>query len=159
MSSDIPALIPFSQTNHQLLSLQDPMEQLNPELMCSVIENSQPDLSLRKCLSFLSTWTGSSASELVIQSTAEGIMLQCHMKYYTEEMKIHWLHKYAHSPSRERKFLNRVMEIAMEMRYACSLTPPSMTAALHVNTIWRFLSIIVLFYCAAWENDYWTMGN
>lgn len=36
---------------------------------------------------------GPSASELSIQCTAEGIMLQCHMKYYTQEMKIHWKHK------------------------------------------------------------------
>uniref|UniRef100_A0A8C9RRS4 Myomesin 2 n=1 Tax=Scleropages formosus TaxID=113540 RepID=A0A8C9RRS4_SCLFO len=37
---------------------------------------------------------GSSAAELVIQCTAEGIRLQCSMKYYTEEMRIHWFHKY-----------------------------------------------------------------
>ncbi|TRY90323.1 hypothetical protein DNTS_018623, partial [Danionella cerebrum] len=41
----------------------------------------------------LSRVSGSSASELTIQCTAEGIMLQCHMKYYTEEMKIHWKQK------------------------------------------------------------------
>uniref|UniRef100_A0A8C9WD81 Myomesin 2 n=1 Tax=Scleropages formosus TaxID=113540 RepID=A0A8C9WD81_SCLFO len=35
---------------------------------------------------------GSSAAELVIQCTAEGIRLQCSMKYYTEEMRIHWFH-------------------------------------------------------------------
>ncbi|XP_023684878.1 myomesin-2 isoform X1 [Paramormyrops kingsleyae] len=36
---------------------------------------------------------GSSAGDLAIQCTAEGIRLQCHMKYYTEEMKIQWSHK------------------------------------------------------------------
>uniref|UniRef100_A0A8C7SV18 Myomesin 2 n=1 Tax=Oncorhynchus mykiss TaxID=8022 RepID=A0A8C7SV18_ONCMY len=43
---------------------------------------------------------GSSATELAIHCTATGIQLQCHMKYYTEEMKIHWLHverKLSHS--------------------------------------------------------------
>uniref|UniRef100_A0A8C8FFY4 Myomesin 2a n=1 Tax=Oncorhynchus tshawytscha TaxID=74940 RepID=A0A8C8FFY4_ONCTS len=37
---------------------------------------------------------------LAIHCTATGIQLQCHMKYYTEEMKIHWLHverKLSHS--------------------------------------------------------------
>ncbi|XP_061084422.1 myomesin-2 isoform X2 [Conger conger] len=33
---------------------------------------------------------GSSAGDLVIQCTAEGIRLQCLMKYYTEEMNIRW---------------------------------------------------------------------
>uniref|UniRef100_A0A3P8YV84 Myomesin 2a n=1 Tax=Esox lucius TaxID=8010 RepID=A0A3P8YV84_ESOLU len=44
--------------------------------------------------------TGSSAAELGIHCTATGIQLHCHMKYYTEEMKIHWLHtdsKLSHS--------------------------------------------------------------
>ncbi|XP_051507446.1 myomesin-2-like isoform X1 [Myxocyprinus asiaticus] len=41
----------------------------------------------------LSRISGSSAAELSIQCTAEGIMLQCHMKYYTEEMKIQWKQK------------------------------------------------------------------
>uniref|UniRef100_A0A674F4D5 Myomesin 2 n=1 Tax=Salmo trutta TaxID=8032 RepID=A0A674F4D5_SALTR len=43
---------------------------------------------------------GSSAAELAIHCTATGIQLHCHMKYYTEEMKIHWLHaesKLSHS--------------------------------------------------------------
>ncbi|XP_018604826.2 myomesin-2 isoform X2 [Scleropages formosus] len=40
----------------------------------------------------LSRIAGSSAAELVIQCTAEGIRLQCSMKYYTEEMRIHWFH-------------------------------------------------------------------
>ncbi|KAI5108533.1 myomesin-2, partial [Silurus meridionalis] len=53
-------------------------------------------------ISQLSRIAGSSASELVIQSTAEGIMLQCHMKYYTEEMKINWLHKEKKITSSER---------------------------------------------------------
>ncbi|XP_036812142.1 myomesin-2 isoform X1 [Oncorhynchus mykiss] len=48
----------------------------------------------------LSKLAGSSATELAIHCTATGIQLQCHMKYYTEEMKIHWLHverKLSHS--------------------------------------------------------------
>uniref|UniRef100_A0A672TCR1 Myomesin-2-like n=1 Tax=Sinocyclocheilus grahami TaxID=75366 RepID=A0A672TCR1_SINGR len=48
------------------------------------------------------TWTGSTASELSIQCTAEGIMLQCHMKYYTEEMKIHWKQKDSKISASER---------------------------------------------------------
>uniref|UniRef100_A0A668AQ48 Myomesin 2 n=1 Tax=Myripristis murdjan TaxID=586833 RepID=A0A668AQ48_9TELE len=35
---------------------------------------------------------GSSAADLVISCTATGIQLQCHMKYYTSEMNITWLH-------------------------------------------------------------------
>uniref|UniRef100_A0A8C1D0M8 Myomesin 2 n=1 Tax=Cyprinus carpio carpio TaxID=630221 RepID=A0A8C1D0M8_CYPCA len=46
--------------------------------------------------------SGSSASELSIQCTAEGIMLQCHMKYYTEEMKIHWKQKDSKIAASER---------------------------------------------------------
>uniref|UniRef100_A0A8C2WV73 Myomesin 2 n=1 Tax=Cyclopterus lumpus TaxID=8103 RepID=A0A8C2WV73_CYCLU len=34
---------------------------------------------------------GASAAELVINCTATGIQLQCHMKYYTSEMNISWL--------------------------------------------------------------------
>ncbi|XP_062375018.1 myomesin-2 [Sardina pilchardus] len=41
----------------------------------------------------LTRLAGSSAAELNVHSTAEGIMLQCHMKYFTEEMKIQWLQK------------------------------------------------------------------
>uniref|UniRef100_A0A8C1K6W2 Myomesin 2 n=1 Tax=Cyprinus carpio TaxID=7962 RepID=A0A8C1K6W2_CYPCA len=48
------------------------------------------------------TWIGSSAAELSIQCTAEGIMLQCHMKYYTEEMKIHWKQKDSKISASER---------------------------------------------------------
>lgn len=35
---------------------------------------------------------GASAADLVINSTATGIQLQCHMKYYTSEMNITWYH-------------------------------------------------------------------
>ncbi|KAJ8013716.1 hypothetical protein DPEC_G00032670 [Dallia pectoralis] len=48
----------------------------------------------------LSKLAGSSAAELGIHCTATGIQIHCHMKYYTEEMKIHWLHmdrKLSHS--------------------------------------------------------------
>ncbi|XP_056134518.1 M-protein, striated muscle [Lampris incognitus] len=43
---------------------------------------------------------GASAAELVINCTATGIQLQCHMKYYTSEMNITWMHgesKLSHS--------------------------------------------------------------
>uniref|UniRef100_A0A8C2DDD9 Myomesin 2 n=1 Tax=Cyprinus carpio TaxID=7962 RepID=A0A8C2DDD9_CYPCA len=50
----------------------------------------------------LSRIAGSSAAELSIQCTAEGIMLQCHMKYYTEEMKIHWKQKDSKISASER---------------------------------------------------------
>ncbi|KAM9477063.1 myomesin-2 isoform 1-T2 [Clarias gariepinus] len=59
-------------------------------------DESQVDISGKafdNIITELSRIAGSSASELVIQCTAEGIMLQCHMKYYTEEMKIQWLQK------------------------------------------------------------------
>uniref|UniRef100_A0A8C2WUA0 Myomesin 2 n=1 Tax=Cyclopterus lumpus TaxID=8103 RepID=A0A8C2WUA0_CYCLU len=36
-----------------------------------------------------------SAAELVINCTATGIQLQCHMKYYTSEMNISWCHREA----------------------------------------------------------------
>ncbi|KAL7877440.1 hypothetical protein SRHO_G00040830 [Serrasalmus rhombeus] len=38
----------------------------------------------------LSRIAGPSAQDLVIHCTSEGIMIQCHMKYYTDEMKITW---------------------------------------------------------------------
>ncbi|XP_059374107.1 myomesin-2-like [Carassius carassius] len=50
----------------------------------------------------LSRIAGSSAAELSIQCTAEGIMLQCNMKYYTEEMKIHWKQKDSKISASER---------------------------------------------------------
>uniref|UniRef100_A0AAQ4RQ10 Myomesin 2a n=1 Tax=Gasterosteus aculeatus aculeatus TaxID=481459 RepID=A0AAQ4RQ10_GASAC len=43
---------------------------------------------------------GSSAAELVINCTATGIQMQCHMKYFTSEMNITWCHgeaKLSHS--------------------------------------------------------------
>ncbi|XP_056617305.1 myomesin-2 [Triplophysa dalaica] len=46
--------------------------------------------------------SGSSAAELSVQCTAEGIMLQCHMKYYTQEMNIHWKHKESKISASER---------------------------------------------------------
>ncbi|KAI3377828.1 hypothetical protein L3Q82_008967, partial [Scortum barcoo] len=48
----------------------------------------------------ISQLAGASAAELVINCTATGIQLQCHMKYYTSEMNITWCHgetKLAHS--------------------------------------------------------------
>uniref|UniRef100_A0A8C4F4L6 Myomesin 2a n=1 Tax=Dicentrarchus labrax TaxID=13489 RepID=A0A8C4F4L6_DICLA len=40
----------------------------------------------------ISQLAGASAAELVINCTATGIQLQCHMKYYTSEMNITWYH-------------------------------------------------------------------
>ncbi|CAB1338542.1 unnamed protein product [Coregonus sp. 'balchen'] len=66
-------------------------------------DQSQIDISghaFDEIIDKLSKLAGSSAAELAIHSTATGIQLQCHMKYYTEEMKIHWLHvdsKLSHS--------------------------------------------------------------
>ncbi|XP_068173669.1 myomesin-2 isoform X2 [Antennarius striatus] len=48
----------------------------------------------------ISQLAGASAAELVINCTATGIQLQCHMKYYTSEMNICWYHgetKLSHS--------------------------------------------------------------
>ncbi|XP_074469507.1 myomesin-2 isoform X3 [Sebastes fasciatus] len=48
----------------------------------------------------ISQLAGASAAELVINCTATGIQLQCHMKYYTSEMNISWSHsesKLSHS--------------------------------------------------------------
>ncbi|TNN55141.1 Myomesin-2 [Liparis tanakae] len=41
----------------------------------------------------ISQLSGASAAELVINCTATGIQLQCHMKYYTSEMNISWCHR------------------------------------------------------------------
>ncbi|XP_058242664.1 myomesin-2 [Hemibagrus wyckioides] len=68
-------------------------------------DESQVDISGKvfdNIINDLSRIAGSSASELVIQCTAEGIMLQCHMKYYTEEMKIHWMQKATKITASER---------------------------------------------------------
>ncbi|KAF5904978.1 myomesin-2, partial [Clarias magur] len=68
-------------------------------------DESQVDISGKafdNIITELSRIAGSSASELVIQCTAEGIMLQCHMKYYTEEMKIQWLQKNAKIAASEK---------------------------------------------------------
>ncbi|XP_031434542.1 myomesin-2 isoform X1 [Clupea harengus] len=46
-----------------------------------------------KIINDLTRLAGSAAAEVAVHSTTEGIMLQCHMKYYTEEMKVQWLQK------------------------------------------------------------------
>uniref|UniRef100_A0A8C7LJC1 Myomesin 2 n=1 Tax=Oncorhynchus kisutch TaxID=8019 RepID=A0A8C7LJC1_ONCKI len=77
-------------------------------LICKVIKHSPKRRIEHLCqhmytkgrLGFPFHSPGSSATELAIHCTATGIQLQCHMKYYTEEMKIHWLHverKLSHS--------------------------------------------------------------
>ncbi|XP_031419453.1 M-protein, striated muscle isoform X2 [Clupea harengus] len=55
---------------------------------------------------------GSSASELVLQCTPEGIRLQCYMKYFTEEMKSHWFHKDAKIASSEKMRIGGTAEMA-----------------------------------------------
>ncbi|KAL3993191.1 DNA-directed RNA polymerase I subunit RPA49 [Sarotherodon galilaeus] len=52
----------------------------------------------------LSQLAGASAAELVINCTATGIQLQCHMKYYTLEMNITWYNG-LNSPTVTRFFL------------------------------------------------------
>ncbi|KAI4900076.1 hypothetical protein NFI96_019252 [Prochilodus magdalenae] len=66
---------------------------------------SQVDISgqvFDNIINELSRVAGASAADLVIHCTAEGIMLQCHMKYYTEEMKITWMQKDAKIKASER---------------------------------------------------------
>uniref|UniRef100_A0A8C4SPB9 Myomesin 2a n=1 Tax=Erpetoichthys calabaricus TaxID=27687 RepID=A0A8C4SPB9_ERPCA len=50
----------------------------------------------------ISRVAGSTASELKIQCTPEGIRLQCSMKYYTEEMRTLWYHKESKISSSEK---------------------------------------------------------
>uniref|UniRef100_A0A8C1DHL3 Myomesin 2a n=1 Tax=Cyprinus carpio carpio TaxID=630221 RepID=A0A8C1DHL3_CYPCA len=54
---------------------------------------------------------GSSASDLVLQCTPEGIRLQCYMKYYTEEMKTSWFHRYIHM-KRDNHIIGGTSEMA-----------------------------------------------
>lgn len=66
---------------------------------------SQVDISgqvFDNIINDLSRIAGASAADLVIHCTAEGIMLQCYMKYYTEEMKITWAHKDSKITASER---------------------------------------------------------
>ncbi|KAF4083411.1 hypothetical protein AMELA_G00141020 [Ameiurus melas] len=56
--------------------------------------------------------SGSSASELMLQCTPEGIRLQCYMKYYTEEMKTSWFHKESKIASSERMRIGGTSEMA-----------------------------------------------
>lgn len=55
---------------------------------------------------------GSSASELMLQCTPEGIRLQCYMKYYTEEMKTSWFHKESKIASSEKMRIGGTSEMA-----------------------------------------------
>ncbi|XP_063058376.1 myomesin-2 isoform X2 [Engraulis encrasicolus] len=55
---------------------------------------------------------GSSASELVLQCTPEGIRLQCYMKYYTEEMKTSWCHRENKVASSEKMRIGGTAEMA-----------------------------------------------
>ncbi|KAM9860475.1 M-protein, striated muscle [Aulostomus maculatus] len=56
---------------------------------------SQIDISGKvfdEAINKITQLAGASAAELVINCTATGIQLQCHMKYYTSEMDITWYH-------------------------------------------------------------------
>ncbi|ROI84220.1 Myomesin-2 [Anabarilius grahami] len=55
---------------------------------------------------------GSSASELVLQCTPEGIRLQCYMTYYTEEMKTSWFHRESKISSSEKMRIGGTAEMA-----------------------------------------------
>ncbi|XP_076880767.1 myomesin-2 isoform X9 [Brachyhypopomus gauderio] len=55
---------------------------------------------------------GSSASDLMMQCTPEGIRLQCYMKYYTEEMKTSWFHKESKIASSEKMRIGGTSEMA-----------------------------------------------
>lgn len=55
---------------------------------------------------------GSSASELKIVCTAEGIRLHCFMKYFSEEMKVMWYHKEAKISSSDRMRIGGTDEYA-----------------------------------------------
>ncbi|XP_056324266.1 myomesin-2 isoform X3 [Danio aesculapii] len=55
---------------------------------------------------------GSSASDLVLQCTPEGIRLQCYMKYYTEEMKASWFHRESKISSSEKMRIGGTSEMA-----------------------------------------------
>nr|XP_029134237.1 myomesin-2-like isoform X1 [Labrus bergylta] len=55
---------------------------------------------------------GSSASDLVLQCTPEGIRLQCYMNYYTEEMKTIWKHKESKIASSEKMRIGGTAEMA-----------------------------------------------
>ncbi|KAK0139338.1 Myomesin-2 [Merluccius polli] len=55
---------------------------------------------------------GTSASELVLQCTPEGIRLQCYMTYYTEEMKTVWKHKDSKIASSEKMRIGGTAEMA-----------------------------------------------
>uniref|UniRef100_A0A8B9JNG1 Myomesin 2 n=1 Tax=Astyanax mexicanus TaxID=7994 RepID=A0A8B9JNG1_ASTMX len=66
---------------------------------------SQVDISGKvfdNIINDLTRVAGASAADLVIHCTSEGIMLQCYMKYYTEEMKITWAHKDSKITASER---------------------------------------------------------
>ncbi|KAF3686335.1 Myomesin-2 165 kDa connectin-associated protein [Channa argus] len=57
---------------------------------------SQIDISGKvfdEAINKISQLAGASAAELVVNCTATGIQLQCHMKYYTSEMDITWYHR------------------------------------------------------------------
>ncbi|XP_053566344.1 myomesin-2 isoform X2 [Bombina bombina] len=60
----------------------------------------------------LSKVSGSSASELKIQCTAEGIRFHCFMKYYTEEMKVSWYQRESKISSSEKMRIGGTDEYA-----------------------------------------------
>uniref|UniRef100_A0A8C1WC75 Myomesin 2a n=1 Tax=Cyprinus carpio TaxID=7962 RepID=A0A8C1WC75_CYPCA len=61
---------------------------------------------------FITICVCSSASDLVLQCTPEGIRLQCSMKYYTEEMKTIWFHRESKISSSEKMRIGGTSEMA-----------------------------------------------
>uniref|UniRef100_A0AAQ5YCB4 Myomesin 2a n=1 Tax=Amphiprion ocellaris TaxID=80972 RepID=A0AAQ5YCB4_AMPOC len=61
------------------------------EIDTEIIPDVKPDLGSGVCKLPIKL-VRASAAELVINCTATGIQLQCHMKYYTSEMNITWYH-------------------------------------------------------------------
>ncbi|CAH2248546.1 myomesin-2 isoform X4 [Pelobates cultripes] len=60
----------------------------------------------------MSKVSGSSASELKIQCTPEGIRFHCYMKYYTEDMKVSWYQRESKISSSEKMRIGGTDEFA-----------------------------------------------
>uniref|UniRef100_A0A8C5ASE6 Myomesin 2a n=1 Tax=Gadus morhua TaxID=8049 RepID=A0A8C5ASE6_GADMO len=68
--------------------------------------------SLPSLYHYVSMSLCTSASELVLQCTPEGIRLQCYMTYYTEEMKTVWKHRDSKIASSEKMRIGGTAEMA-----------------------------------------------
>uniref|UniRef100_A0A672ZI78 Myomesin-2-like n=1 Tax=Sphaeramia orbicularis TaxID=375764 RepID=A0A672ZI78_9TELE len=73
----------------------------------------------------ISQLAGASAAELVINCTATGIQLQCHLKYYTSEMNITWYHgltcTVCGDPKPQVSWLKNGAEVEPDDQYVVSL--------------------------------------